>query len=523
MLQPELASAKILIVDDEEANVRLLERVLTQAGYSRLESTTDSRDVTRLYGQFRPDLILLDLRMPHPDGFAVMAELERLIPGGSYVPILVLTADVTREATRRALAAGANDFLTKPFDYQEVVLRIRNLLLTRFLHVETVRQNAALEARVRERTRRLLQSEKLAAMGQLLAGVAHELNNPLAVVLGQAMLLHHGSLGPPWSGRVEKILRAADRCVQIVKSFLGVARDQPPVRQRVDLNTVVREAMELLAHELQNAGVEVRFDLGADLPAFAADPHQLHQVVVNLVANAYQAMRAPSPPPRLLTLTTRVDHGAGRIRLTVADTGPGMSAELQERIFEPFFTTKPTGQGTGLGLSLSAGVVADHGGTLTVQSEPGWGATFVVELPVHASPGPSPENGEAPATGSIGPRRVLVVDDEPEVADLLVDMLALDGHEVDTAINGAEALEKVASRRYDFVLSDTKMPVLDGIAFYEELLRRQPDFHGRVAFVTGDALSAEKREFFEREGVPSLSKPFSLGEIRRIVHILGRA
>ena len=181
-------TAKILVVDDEEANARLLERLLLQAGYTKVQSTTDSRRVVALYREFQPDLILLDLHMPHRDGFELLKELQLLIPEGSYVPVLVLTADVTGEALRRALLAGANDFLTKPFDAQEVMLRIRNLLQTRFLHRALQCQNQVLEERVQERTRQLVQMEKLSAMGQLLAGVAHELNNPLAVVSGQAHL-----------------------------------------------------------------------------------------------------------------------------------------------------------------------------------------------------------------------------------------------------------------------------------------------------------------------------------------------
>ena len=158
-----------------------------QAGYTNVQSTTDSRRVVALYTESQPDLILLDLHMPHRDGFELLKELQLLMEG-SYVPVLVLTADVTGEALRRALLAGANDFLTKPFDAQEVMLRIRNLLQTRFLHRALQCRNQVLEERVQERTRQLVQMEKLSAMGQLLAGVAHELNNPLAVISGQAHL-----------------------------------------------------------------------------------------------------------------------------------------------------------------------------------------------------------------------------------------------------------------------------------------------------------------------------------------------
>src|SRR5262245_15135054 len=312
MLDDDLRSAKFLIVDDEPANVRLLERLLAQAGYPDIRSTTDAGEAAALYAELRPDLVLLDLRMPHMDGYAVMEQLQLLTPASAYVPILVLTADLAGETTRRALFAGAQDFLTKPFDHHEVILRIRNLLRTRFLHLELARQNELLEERVRERTQRMLQMEKLSAMGQLLAGVAHELNNPLAVVMGQAQLLQHTVGQVNVTGRAEKIARAADRCVRIVRNFLALARERPPERARVDLNAVVNEAVELLGYELRADGIELRLDLARSLPLLWADPHQLHQVVVNLLTNAQYAMRHGGAR-RVLTLSTATDEA--RVRL----------------------------------------------------------------------------------------------------------------------------------------------------------------------------------------------------------------
>jgi signal transduction histidine kinase len=513
-------NAKILVVDDEEANVRLLERVLLQAGYTNVRSTTDSRRVIALYMEFQPDLILLDLRMPHRDGFELLEEIQLVVPQGSYLPVLVLTADATGDALRRALLAGAKDFLTKPFDAQEVVLRIRNLLHTRFLHLALQYQNQLLEERVQQRTRQLLQMEKLSAMGQLLAGVAHELNNPLAVVSGQAHLLRRNPEGPSAVVRAERISTAADRCVRIVRNFLALARERPPERADVDLNAVVRDAVELLAYELRTDSVEVRLEAAPDLSRINADPHQLHQVVVNLVANAHQAMREV-PAPRTLTLTTRAIPSGQGVQLVVTDTGPGIPPEIQNRIFEPFFTTKALGRGTGLGLSLSHGIIQDHEGSIRLQSTPGQGATFIIDLPVGL---PSPVVPAEPRVDQnlapLGPKRILVVDDEPDVADVIVDFLRDEGHEVDTALNGTEALTKLEQQRYDVVLTDTKMPVLDGMAFFTELERRHPELRRRVAFITGDVLGLDKREFLRRSGAPTLEKPFELDQIRRVVRQL---
>jgi signal transduction histidine kinase len=519
MLDDDLRSAKFLIVDDEPANVRLLERLLAQAGYSDIRSTTDPRAAAALYSEMSPDLVLLDLRMPHMDGYAVMEQLRLLTPASAYVPILVLTADLAGETTRRALFAGAQDFLTKPFDHHEVILRIRNLLRTRFLHLELARQNERLEERVRERTQRLLQMEKLSAMGQLLAGVAHELNNPLAVVMGQAQLLQHSVGQVSVAARAEKIARSAERCVRIVRNFLALARERPPERARVDLNAVVEEALELLGYELRADGIDLRLDLADGLPALWADPHQLHQVVVNLLTNAQYAMRH-GEGLRVLALSTATDAGQTHVRLRVGDTGPGIAPHVQARMFEPFFTTKPTGEGTGLGLSLSKGIVEGHGGSISVDSTPGRGAVIEVQLPV--VPLPAGALRQAAPAVLPGPRgkRILVVDDEPDVAGFLVELLRFEGHDVDVAANGAEALDKIGERSYHAVLSDTRMPVLDGVGFYREIERRHPELHGRVAFMTGDTLSAEKREFLDRTGAPSLMKPFSLDEVQRVVQRL---
>jgi signal transduction histidine kinase len=361
-----------------------------------------------------------------------------------------------------------------------------------------------------------LQAEKVSALGQLLAGVAHELNNPLSVIVGQAAFLRRDAGGEPVATRAEKIASAADRCARIVRNFLSLARQQAPERRKVMLNDVVREAAELFAYQFRVDNVEVSFDLADDLPLLWADPHQLHQVVVNLLSNAHQAMRE-TLKPRRMTLATRHDPRRARAFLEVTDTGPGISPEIQAQIFEPFFTTKPLGQGTGLGLSLCRGIVEAHGGVIRVESKPGQRTIFVVELPVPGLPGVEPP-AETPELGppSCG-KRILVVDDEPEVAEVLAELLAADDHRVDTAQNGMVALGKLQERAYDLVLSDIRMPELDGPGLYREIERRYPRLARRVVFLTGDTLSANIREYLEKIGRPSLSKPFAVEEVRRAV------
>jgi signal transduction histidine kinase len=359
MLAEAMNAARILIVDDERSNVRLLEQLLEDAGYTNSRSVTDARQVVTIYAEYHPDLILLDLRMPYLDGVQI---LERLRPQliEAYVPVLMLTADVTSEAKTRALEAGTTDFLTKPFDRVEVVLRIRNLLETRRLYLELARHNQSLEQMVRDRTEQLLQSEKVATMGSLLAGIAHELNNPLAIMMGQTQLLRGKVTDPALVQRTEKIDEAAQRCVRIVRNFLALARQRPPERSEVHVNTVIQEAVELLAYELRTDGIEVVLDLAEGLPFLWADGHQLHQVFVNLVGNAHHAVRRGQGPRRVTIRTRSVGERRG-VRLEISDSGPGIPAEIQQRIFEPFFTTKPVGEGTGLGLSLCRSLIEEHG------------------------------------------------------------------------------------------------------------------------------------------------------------------
>jgi nitrogen fixation negative regulator NifL len=379
-----------------------------------------------------------------------------------------------------------------------------------------ITERKRVEEELQEQREARYQNEKLADMGSLLAGVAHELNNPLAVVMGYSSLLHKALEDGPRARWTEKISKAADRCVRIVRNFLALARQHPPERKEVRLNQVVEEAVELLAYPLRVDDVEVTLHLSPNLPVLWADPHQLHQVVINLITNAHQAMHG-APSPRRLTLTTAEDPAGGRVTLEVTDTGPGIPTEIQGRIFEPFFTTKPQGQGTGLGLSLCAGIVEGHGGTVRVESEAGRGAVFTVEIPVVVPPAAEPERPAAEALSARPGSTILVVDDEPEVGRLLADLLAADGYEVDAASNGAVALEKLESRDYDLILSDLRMPGLDGPGLYQEIERRRPELLSRFVFLTGDTLSAESRKFLERLTVPSLDKPFDFDEVRRVV------
>ena len=363
---------------------------------------------------------------------------------------------------------------------------------------------------------RLRQSEKLTTLGSLISGVAHELNNPLTVITGFAHLLAGApDLPERIKRRLGQINAQAERAAKIVKNLLTFARQHPPEQRQVRLGELVDQALDLLAYPFRVNTIQVRKDFPAEAVEIAADPDQLLQVVLNLLQNAMHAM---AERERERVVTVRVAPADGKVRLEVEDTGPGIPAAILDRIFDPFFTTKPPGQGTGLGLSICYGIVKAHGGEIAAENVPGGGARFVVELPAGvAAPAPAPAATSSPAA-AVGRLRLLVVDDEPEILNLLTEILETAGHQVSTAVNGRTALDRIArGEAYDLILLDMKMPELDGHAVFEELARSRPEAARRVIFSTGDVISRDTQAFIAASGRPAVMKPFVADDIERVL------
>jgi PAS domain S-box-containing protein len=371
------------------------------------------------------------------------------------------------------------------------------------------------EAELEQQREALMQSEKMSVLGSLLASVAHELNNPLSVVVGQAAMLEELSQDGAMANRAGKIRAAAERCARIVRTFLAMARSKPPELREVVLNDLVRSALELTAYGLRSTGTRVELDLDPGLPPLPADGDQLHQVLTNLIINAKQAMQAVERERRL-TLRSRVDPNAGQAIIEVEDTGPGVPAEARERIFDPFYTTKPQGVGTGIGLSVCRRIVTAHGGSIELAGSDGDGARFIVRLPFSRTLPDRGEHEERPRQAAAASARVLVVDDEPDIADVLAEILRLDGFTVDTASGGRGALELLDDATYELVISDLRMPDMDGPTLFRTLERTRPEVARRMLFVTGDTLSPDASAFVEASGVPVIEKPFDAQKIRRI-------
>lgn len=364
----------------------------------------------------------------------------------------------------------------------------------------------------------LRQSEKLSAMGTLLAGVAHELNNPLAIVMGRASLLEEKAAGTSAQDDARRIREAAERCGRIVRTFLNMARQKPPLRSAVQINDTVRAAADMLGYTLRSYGIKVELQLAEGMPDVQADADQLGQVVLNLMVNAQQAMQTVQTA-RVLSLSTGIEAargGAGgrepRVWLRVMDSGVGVPEAVRDRLFEPFFTTKAAGFGTGLGLSVSRAIVKEHGGDLVLEPREG-GAVFRMSLPI--SGGVAAASAPAPLDTAAGElhQRVLVVDDEAEITDLMRAVLEGAGFDVATAESGAVALEMLAEARFDAIVSDVRMPDIDGAALWRAVREQHPALARRMLFVSGDTLSSQARQVLEETQCPSLDKPFARGDL----------
>jgi len=525
-------SALILIIDDQVANICLLQNILNRVGFSNIQSITDSREAYRKILSLKPDLIVLDLHMPHVTGYEILQQLNIILPRDHYVPVLVLTADGTALAKRRALAAGATDILQKPFDASEVMMRIRNLLRTRFLNLEVQNQNAILEQKVQERTRELseamkaleatqqqvLQQERLRAFSEMAGGVVHDFNNSLMSVVGYSDLLLSDSETLNDGATVVEYLKmintAGNEAAQVISRLRDFyrPREVADVFAPINLNDLLEETVALTQPkwkdqaQASNRTIKVEFDL-TKVPMVSGNTAELRKLAASLIFNSVDAM----PSGGVITVRTRRGPSGGAI-VEISDNGTGMTDEVRNKCLEPFFTTKGEHY-TGLGLSTVFGIAKRHGGKLDVDSRLGKGTSFRVHFPPAA-----PERD--PALDSASPYSralsVLVVDDEPVTRQVVAKYLQMDGHEVVAVSNGRDALSRFRTGKFDLVLTDHAMPEMNGSQLAGAVKGLDP--HLPVILLTGfDAAAA-----FKSDRPPAvdmvLQKPIPQAALRRALH-----
>ena len=372
--------------------------------------------------------------------------------------------------------------------------------------VEDVTDQQAMEAQ-------LIQSEKLAAVGQLVSGVAHELNNPLTSIAGLAeFLLEQQELGPKDRDHLQVIHEQAERAGRIVRNLLTFARKGPGERARVNLNDVVQRTLLLMSYDLKLKDIRTEKNLGSGMPDVVGDRHALQQVVLNLVTNAAHALAGnEAGRPRTIRISTWFDE---RVRLRVADTGPGIPEEVLPHLFTPFFTTKEPGHGTGLGLSITYSIVEAHGGQITVQQPAEGGAAFLVELPPAGADVPQRHSAEveAPPLPPAARRTILLVDDDPAVRRMIKALFGREGHTVEVARNPGQALDLARTRTYDLILADGQASAR-GRRFVEELMEARPDLRDRILVATGDVRPTTEVALGQL-GLRYVRKPFNLRDLR---------
>ena len=487
-MNEDLTDSRILIIEDNPSNVDQLEQLLELNGYEHYTSLTDSRQAEGALESFDPDVILLDLHMPYVDGFEVLKMIRRSLSDGDFLPVIVLTADINPESRERALKLGAMDFLNKPYDFTETILRITNLLRTRRLHMQLQNYNDLLETKVQERTAELkkFQSELVAqerykAMGQMASGIVHDFSNVIAVMMGHSELyLSFPDLMTDQERLKESfqnINTAAEDASSIVRhlrEFYKSYSQEEEQESMVELDVAVRGAVALTRpkwrDQAQSEGRHIHISTEADTTLVRMTPSNTREILTNLLFNAVDAM------PKGGNIHVKGFQQGTFGVIEVIDSGTGMSDEVRSRCLEMFYSTKGE-KGTGLGLGMVSEMVRKHRGRIEIETEDGQGSTFRLFLPLAVSVRQDEEHASAGLDRSLN---VLVVDDDEKVREIVEQFLIQDGHLVSQANNGRDGLVTFLSDQFDLVITDHAMPQINGQQLAQSIRKKKlewPDHH----------------------------------------------
>lgn len=504
----------VFVIEDDEQLLEALSLCLEGRGY-RVRSERNGRAaLSGLEAGPVPDVIVLDLMMPEMSGWEFRVE-QRKHPHVASVPVVAISGD----SSAQAQAVDASAYLKKPFDVDELVDTIDRVVVD----AERVRLRA-----------QAAQAERLRSLGLLAAGIAHEINNPLAFAAGANELAISGQaelealLGESGAEPLRRLRRyqelmtdGLERISEVVKSIATFATPNATSAAPTDVQQVVEASIRLTLGEIRHRAQLVR--VANPMPFVLGNSSELGQVFVNLLLNAVHALPEGKFSDNRLVVTTEYENG--RVVISIEDNGSGISLAAQPHVFDPFFTTKPVGQGMGLGLSLSRTIVEGMGGQLTFVSEVGVGTTFRVELPALVGPGSAaqPLHGEdavferpEPAAGT-GKRRLLALDDEPMLCETLRIMLS-DTFDVVTVTSPLEALARIrAGEMFDVILCDLMMPEMTGMDFHAELAANHAKLLERMVFMTGGTFSERSRGFITTMEDRVLYKPFRARELFELV------
>jgi two-component system, NtrC family, sensor kinase len=400
---------------------------------------------------------------------------------------------------------------------ENLLVAISRQLATTIEKVQLYEETCRAYEDLRRTQEQLLQSEKMSAVGQLISGVAHELNNPLTAILGYAQLLEGAGLDQRSADYVRKLFKQAQRTHRVVQNLLSFARQRKPHKQEVDLCKVLEESLTLREYDLKVNNISLERDIPEDVPSVVADPHQLEQVFLNIVNNALDAMVENSDNG---VLKVRVSKKDAYVCVEFDDSGPGIKDPT--RIFDPFYTTKSIGKGTGLGLSICYGIVKEHGGEIVARNRDEGGATIEVRLLASAKPA-LPEPAPAPRRESVLAGRVLLVEDEEAVLEFERDVLVGAGAEVTTSMSVEDTQQKLREGSFDVIVMNGRMPGgFSAREMYEWIAKTCPGMEKGLLLTFSTLTDAETRNFLQENNVPSLAKPFEVADLISQVRALSQ-
>lgn len=383
------------------------------------------------------------------------------------------------------------------------------------VHLETLRNTKI----------QLVQSEKLAAIGELIAGVAHELNNPLTTITLSAELLLQQSVNEQDIYDLGKIVSESQRAAKIVKSLLDFSRQRAPERQSVAINQLIKSTTDLVSWELVKNSINWHFDFQEILPVTVADPNQLKQVFINVINNSVQAIKKQNKPGDIKIITEvgkplffgKVTSEESIIRIIFQDSGPGFPPAVLPKIFDPFFTTKGVNEGTGLGLSVCHGIITEHKGHIWAENVDEGGAKIIIEIPIIVPEVDEKGTIKANTNRLSSSERLLIVDDEDAVLEVMQRALMRKGFAIDGVNNGEEGLECIKNNRYSLIICDIRMAGMNGFDFYQAVQKIDPRMARRIIFTSGDSVKQESLNFIKMTGATFIPKPFELSQLITVV------